>query len=184
MLFFSCRESPTWTSAKSWVGVGPLGSCLCCWVLDFCMNDYRGLENTPILTWEIRNRECCQHMGELIGSSTLLKASQPKGLWSVRGRRRLSVVKGLFRSCYTVAISWQLSSSVLQRMQTCPKGGLFALWVSWGPIRAPDWGSLSFLVKFRQKIGSYVSIASFWRWKPTNRFDQSSNSNCWQQKRE
>lgn len=34
----------------------------------FAVNDDSCLGNAPILTWEIRNKESCQHMGELIGT--------------------------------------------------------------------------------------------------------------------
>lgn len=41
----------------------------------FSVNDDSCVGNAPILTWEIRTRESCQHMGELIGTSTLLEAT-------------------------------------------------------------------------------------------------------------
>lgn len=82
VLLFSCWESPTWTSARSWGGVGLWGSWLCCQGMAFAVNDHSCFGSTPVLlTWEIRNRESCQHVGQLIGTCTLLKAPRACDQW-------------------------------------------------------------------------------------------------------
>lgn len=143
----------------------------------FAVNDDSCLGNAPILTWEIRNRESCQHMGELIGTSTLLEATLPvQGLGPVRGRVDF-VAKSLFRACYTVAAPWVplcgKDSDFPQMRISCSLGVLDHCRGPWLRGSIITYGKPPGNTSLWQKIGRYRSVASFWRWKPRNRLDQN-----------
>ena len=174
---FSCWESPTRTWAKCLVVAGLLESWLRCQVMAFfAVNDDSCLGNAPILTWEIRNRESRQHMGELIGTQhTAGSYPASSRLGTSERQSRLycqEPVQSMLHSCCSLTTEFLC----VARIQTFCKWGLIALWVSWTTVEAPDWGSLSSLLvnhlgtkPLTKKVGRYRSVASFWRWKPRNK---------------
>lgn len=138
--FLTCWEYPTWTSAKCLVSIDLLGSWLCYQVVAFfAVNDDSCLGNTPILTWEIRNRESCQHMGELIGTSTLLEATLASSRLGTSCQWPLQTIWHICCFPTTEFLRMAQDSDFLQMRIICSLG-------SWATVEAPDWGGLSLLV--------------------------------------